>query len=67
MTIRLLLIGVISVATCGVLGICAQAQTARPVQTFDTAAGPVKITPIYHATLMIEAGGKVIYVDPAKP
>ena len=39
----------------------------RPVQTFDTAAGPVKITPVYHASLVIEAGGKVIYVDPAKP
>lgn len=39
-----------------------QAQT-RPVQDF----GPVKITPIYHATLLIQAGGKNIYVDPAKP
>ena len=67
MTIRLLMIGVISAATCGVLGMWAQAQTARPVQTFDTAAGPVKITPIYHASLMIEAGEKVIYLDPAKP
>ena len=38
------------------------AQT-RPVQDF----GPVKITPIYHATLLIQAGGKNIYVDPAKP
>ncbi len=42
------------------------AQT-RPVQTFDTSAGQVKITPIYHATLLIQAGGKNIYVDPAKP
>lgn len=40
---------------------------ARPVQTFDTSAGQVKITPIYHATLLIQAGGKNIYVDPAKP
>jgi L-ascorbate metabolism protein UlaG (beta-lactamase superfamily) len=38
-----------------------------PAQTFDTAASPVKITPIHHASLMIEAGGKVIHVDPAKP
>lgn len=44
-----------------------QAQSARPVQTFDTSAGPVKITPVYHASLEIEAGGKVIIIDPAKP
>jgi L-ascorbate metabolism protein UlaG (beta-lactamase superfamily) len=45
----------------------AEAQSARPVQTFDTSAGPVKITPIFHASLLIEAAGKAIYVDPAKP
>ena len=45
----------------------AHAQMARPVQTFDTSAGPVKITPVYHASLEIEAGGKVIVIDPAKP
>jgi L-ascorbate metabolism protein UlaG (beta-lactamase superfamily) len=38
-----------------------------PVQTFPTAAGPVKITPIYHAAAMIEAGADRIYIDPAKP
>src|ERR1700739_2889837 len=45
----------------------ASAQMARPVQTFDSSKGPVKITPVYHASLEIEAGGKVIIVDPAKP
>lgn len=45
----------------------AKAQPARPVQTFNTSSGAVKVTPIYHASLMIEAGGKVIYLDPAKP
>src|SRR5271165_6600739 len=45
----------------------AHAQMARPVQTFTTSAGPVKITPVYHASLEIEAGGKVIIIDPAKP
>ncbi|HKF52427.1 MAG TPA: MBL fold metallo-hydrolase [Candidatus Acidoferrales bacterium] len=45
----------------------AQAQSARQTQTFDTSAGVVKITPVYHASLLIEAGGKNIYVDPAKP
>jgi L-ascorbate metabolism protein UlaG (beta-lactamase superfamily) len=37
---------------------------SRPSDTFETSAGPVKITPIQHASLMIEAGGKVIQVDP---
>src|ERR1700742_2459241 len=38
-----------------------------PVQTFASSAGPVKITPIYHAAAMIEAGNDRIYIDPAKP
>src|SRR6476646_5618889 len=42
----------------------AVAQLKRPVQEFQTSAGVVKITPIQHATLMIEAGGKVIHIDP---
>jgi L-ascorbate metabolism protein UlaG (beta-lactamase superfamily) len=51
----------------GILLFCAgmaSAQPQRPVETFTTQAGPVKITPIRHASLMIEAGGKVIQVDP---
>ena len=46
-----------------VIGSMAAAQT----QVFPTSAGPVKITPIYHASTLIEAGGKIIYLDPAKP
>ena len=48
---------------------CAVAALAArgPVQSFDTTAGPVKITPIYHAAAMIEAGDDRIYIDPAKP
>ena len=42
-------------------------QMERPVQTFKSSAGPIKITPVYHASLEIEAGGKIIIVDPAKP
>lgn len=41
----------------------ASAQT----QTFPTTAGEVKITPIYHASALIQAAGKTIYVDPASP
>src|ERR1700735_2377145 len=40
---------------------------AGDAQVFDTPAGPVKVTPLYHASTLIEAGGKVIYLDPAKP
>jgi len=40
---------------------------AAQTQTFPTSAGAVKITPLYHASTLIEAGGKTIYLDPAKP
>ncbi len=43
------------------------AGAAVETQVFPTSAGPVKITPLYHASTRIEAGGKTIYVDPAKP
>lgn len=43
------------------------AQPARPTQVFETSAGTVRITPIYHASLLIQAAGKNIYLDPAKP
>lgn len=50
---------------CAILGFSARAD--RQPQTFQTSAGSVKITPIYHASLLIEAAGKTIYLDPAKP
>jgi L-ascorbate metabolism protein UlaG (beta-lactamase superfamily) len=40
------------------------AQSSRPVEEFKTSAGTLKITPIRHASLMIEAGGQTIAVDP---
>src|ERR1700686_2457778 len=43
------------------------AYSAAAPQTFPTSAGEVKITPLYHASTLIEAGGKTIYLDPAKP
>ncbi|MBV6432281.1 MAG: hypothetical protein IANPNBLG_02423 [Bryobacteraceae bacterium] len=36
----------------------------RPVDTFQTKSGPVKLTVIRHASLMLEAGGQVVHVDP---
>jgi L-ascorbate metabolism protein UlaG (beta-lactamase superfamily) len=38
-----------------------------PVQTFATTAGAVKITPIFHASAMIQVGADTIYIDPAPP
>jgi L-ascorbate metabolism protein UlaG (beta-lactamase superfamily) len=54
-------------AIFALLAVAARAQSSRPSQTFDTSAGAVRVTPLYHATMLIEAGGKNIYVDPAKP
>jgi L-ascorbate metabolism protein UlaG (beta-lactamase superfamily) len=42
------------------------APALRAAEDFSTAAGRLKITPIQHASLMIEAGGQVLYVDPAQ-
>jgi L-ascorbate metabolism protein UlaG (beta-lactamase superfamily) len=49
------------------LAMAAGVHAAAQTQEFSTSAGPVKITPLYHASTLIEAGGKVIYLDPAKP
>jgi len=38
---------------------------AKPTDEFKTKAGVLKLTPIQHASFTIEAGGKVIQVDPA--
>jgi L-ascorbate metabolism protein UlaG (beta-lactamase superfamily) len=39
---------------------------AAAPEEFTTSAGKLQITPIQHASLMIQAGGKVLYVDPAQ-
>jgi len=39
---------------------------AAAPEVFQTPAGPLQLTPIQHASLMIQAGGKVLYVDPAQ-
>jgi L-ascorbate metabolism protein UlaG (beta-lactamase superfamily) len=43
------------------------ARAALGTQMFPTSAGMVKITPLNHASTLIQAGGKTIYLDPAKP
>src|ERR1700757_2468835 len=54
-------------ALASILGMTALTCAAAEPQTFSTSAGLVKITPLNHASTLIEAGGKVIYLDPAKP
>jgi L-ascorbate metabolism protein UlaG (beta-lactamase superfamily) len=48
------------------IAVFAACALAAPPQEFSTSAGTLKITPIQHASMMIEAGGKIIYVDPAQ-
>jgi L-ascorbate metabolism protein UlaG (beta-lactamase superfamily) len=40
---------------------------SHKAESFPTSAGAVKITPVLHASFIIQAGNRVIYVDPAKP
>lgn len=42
------------------------AVAAAPADEFSTSAGTVRITPIQHGSVMLEAAGKVIYIDPAQ-
>jgi L-ascorbate metabolism protein UlaG (beta-lactamase superfamily) len=45
---------------------CLQMVTSSRIcsDTIQTSAGDIRITPIYHASVLLEFGGKVIYVDP---
>jgi L-ascorbate metabolism protein UlaG (beta-lactamase superfamily) len=52
---------------CLLFAFTCSAQAVGATQVFPTSAGSVKITPLFHASTLIEAGGKVIYLDPAKP
>ena len=61
----------ILIVVCAVLtflfALAPVAHAGAEPQVFSTSAGTVKITPLNHASTLIEAGGKTIYVDPAKP
>ena len=65
----------LALVACAALAVSASAQGRGPApipvrpqqQSFDTSIGPVKITPLYHASVLIELPGNAIYIDPAKP
>ena len=44
----------------------AAALFAAAPEEFSTSAGTIQIIPIQHASLLVKAGGKVLYVDPAQ-
>jgi L-ascorbate metabolism protein UlaG (beta-lactamase superfamily) len=46
--------------------VLASAALAATPEEFTTSAGMLQLTPIQHASLMIKAGGKILYVDPAQ-
>ena len=50
-----------------ILFLAAFAFADSQTQEFQTSSGVVHITPLNHASTLIEAGGKFIYLDPAKP
>src|SRR5215469_11803409 len=52
---------------CSVLLLASFSRADNQTQAFSTSSGPVRITPLNHASTLIEAGGKFIYLDPAKP
>jgi len=53
--------------TTSSIALCAAslAAFAATPEIFKTSAGDLKITPIQHATMMLQAGGQTIHVDPA--
>ncbi|MBM3803138.1 MAG: MBL fold metallo-hydrolase [Acidimicrobiia bacterium] len=46
------------------LAVAMPCLAAHPSDTISTSQGPLKITPVKHASVMLEFGGKVIHVDP---
>src|SRR5712692_12030809 len=55
------------ILVCSLFALSQLAHAATEAQVFPTSAVPVRITPLNHASTLIEAGGKTIYLDPAKP
>jgi len=61
--------GSVTRMVCGLMvsGMAAAFGAAAPNRqsdTIETSAGALKVTPLYHGSVMLEFGGKVIHVDP---
>ena len=52
--------------TLAIAALFAAVLFAAAPEEFSTSAGTVQIIPIQHASLLMKAGGKVLYVDPAQ-
>jgi len=52
--------------TLAFVALSAATLFAAAPEEFSTSAGAVQIIPIQHASLLVKAGGKVLYVDPAQ-
>ena len=52
--------------TLALIAVVSTALFAAAPEEFSTSAGTLQIIPIQHASLMVKAGGKVLYVDPAQ-
>ena len=52
---------------CSILFLASFSHADNQTQVFPTSSGPVRITPLNHASTLVAAGGKFIYLDPAKP
>ena len=53
-----------TILLAGFAGTCAAADHQADV--VQTSAGPLRITPIFHTSVMLEFGGKVMYLDPSR-
>ena len=58
----------VTIVACGLLvsGVAAYGAAApnRQSDTIETSQGALKLTPLYHGSVMLEFDGKVIHVDP---
>ena len=59
---RFLLLALLSL----IVPVLISAAADRQTDVLQTSQGPLRITPIYHGSVMLEFGGKVILIDPSR-
>ena len=63
--VRIAVVAMVLVAALGILPLLVYAVTSnRQADVIQTSGGQLRITPVYHGSVMLEFGGKVIHVDP---